>query len=269
MKAAAAGLDASAAPSGAPGSPAPVPEGYLLVGTQGTEVDAARQQCCCVQVAQWDHLLPAMLVCRTDDTPEPSGDAEMCPSSAQSPQPSATVMESAIKVTVKEPERLEASAALGLKTQHWVYAITTDSTLPGLVASNVMVRRRFSEFEVSKQAPGRHAGGKPSPLWHGSACITMVLTPAVAPCCHHRPFTKCCQQNTSAASCRRCRKRRSLKTTQRTSCAGAARTCKCVLLPVPAIYSSHLPCTLASDYHPLALLRCCQFVPLPRCTCGP
>ena len=257
MKAAAARLDASAASSGAPGSPAL--KGYLLVGTKGTEVDAARQQCCCVQMAQWD-MLPAMLVCRTDDTPEPghaAGDAEVYPSSAPSPQPSATVMESAIKVTVKEPERLEASAALGLKTQHWVYAITTDSTLPCLVSSNVMVRRRFSEFEVSKQALGRYAGGKPSPLWNCSACITMVLTPAVAPCCHHRPFTKCCQQSTSAASCRRCRKRHSLKTTQRTSCAGAARTCKCVLLPVPAIYSSHLPCTLTLDYHLLALLRCC------------
>ena len=38
--------------------------------------------------------------------------------------------------------------ALG-RWSHYVYVIRMDSTLPGLVASGMEVRRRFSEFDVS------------------------------------------------------------------------------------------------------------------------
>lgn len=53
------------------------------------------------------------------------------------------------QVYVRAPEKVEASTKLGIKMSHITYLVHTDSTLPGLRADGVEVRRRFSEFDVS------------------------------------------------------------------------------------------------------------------------
>ena len=56
-----------------------------------------------------------------------------------------------IRLRIKDPERTESVAALGLKVQHWVYPITVDSDVPGLVAEGMEIKRRFSDFDVSRR----------------------------------------------------------------------------------------------------------------------
>lgn len=56
-----------------------------------------------------------------------------------------------IKVTVKEGGRMETMNALGIKTSYVQYTVHTDSTVPGLIAQGLEVKRRFSDFEVSVQ----------------------------------------------------------------------------------------------------------------------
>ncbi|GAX75390.1 hypothetical protein CEUSTIGMA_g2834.t1 [Chlamydomonas eustigma] len=52
-----------------------------------------------------------------------------------------------VRIWVKEAEKAEAVTGLGLKSTHYVYVVKMDSTLPGLVANGMEVRRRFSEFD--------------------------------------------------------------------------------------------------------------------------
>lgn len=52
-----------------------------------------------------------------------------------------------IKVTIKEPEKVETVSSIGLKTHYVQYHVRTDSTVPGLLAEGLEVKRRFSDFD--------------------------------------------------------------------------------------------------------------------------
>lgn len=53
-----------------------------------------------------------------------------------------------IRIHIKEPERAEMVSAIGLKTSHVQFVVVVDSSVPGLEATNMEVRRRFSEFDA-------------------------------------------------------------------------------------------------------------------------
>lgn len=49
--------------------------------------------------------------------------------------------------------QVETTTALGIKKTHVQYVIRVDSSIPGMIANGVEVRRRFSDFDVSAAAP--------------------------------------------------------------------------------------------------------------------
>lgn len=54
-----------------------------------------------------------------------------------------------VKVFIKaEPEKVETTTALGIKKTHVQYVIRVDSSIPGMIANGVEVRRRFSDFDA-------------------------------------------------------------------------------------------------------------------------
>ncbi|KAG1676261.1 hypothetical protein FOA52_006479 [Chlamydomonas sp. UWO 241] len=53
-----------------------------------------------------------------------------------------------VRISVDEPERVDATNSLGLKTSHWEYTVRTDSALPELLSSGMEVRRRYTDFDA-------------------------------------------------------------------------------------------------------------------------
>ncbi|GIL92817.1 hypothetical protein Vretimale_19222 [Volvox reticuliferus] len=53
-----------------------------------------------------------------------------------------------IRVWIREPERMDGSNKLGMRTTYFTYLVRTESQLPGLRTDGSEVRRRFSEFDA-------------------------------------------------------------------------------------------------------------------------
>ncbi|EFJ43031.1 hypothetical protein VOLCADRAFT_96778 [Volvox carteri f. nagariensis] len=53
-----------------------------------------------------------------------------------------------IRVWIREPERVEGTNKLGMRTTYFTYLVRTESQLPGLRTDGSEVRRRFSEFDA-------------------------------------------------------------------------------------------------------------------------
>mmetsp|Transcript_38886 Transcript_38886/g.86490 ORF Transcript_38886/g.86490 Transcript_38886/m.86490 type:complete len:651 (-) Transcript_38886:1015-2967(-) len=53
-----------------------------------------------------------------------------------------------VHVWIKDPEKIETTNTLGIKTHYYTYVVRTDSTLPGFTATGMECRRRFSEFDT-------------------------------------------------------------------------------------------------------------------------
>ncbi|MEW5309807.1 MAG: hypothetical protein WDW38_001665 [Sanguina aurantia] len=56
--------------------------------------------------------------------------------------------ESPIRVTVRDPEKVEIASKLGIRNHYVSYLVRTDSGMEGFKADGMEVRRRFSEFEA-------------------------------------------------------------------------------------------------------------------------
>uniref|UniRef100_A0A7S0RGS5 PX domain-containing protein n=1 Tax=Chlamydomonas leiostraca TaxID=1034604 RepID=A0A7S0RGS5_9CHLO len=72
-------------------------------------------------------------------------DAEISPSFTGAGVPDS---ELPLRVTIREPEKVEGQNALGIKTHYVQYVVRTDSSLPALRADGMEVRRRFSDFDA-------------------------------------------------------------------------------------------------------------------------
>lgn len=57
---------------------------------------------------------------------------------------------SLVRVWIREPERMEATNKLGIRTAYFTYLVRTESQLPSMRTDGTEVRRRFSEFDVSQ-----------------------------------------------------------------------------------------------------------------------